>query len=408
MYPRMKRGIDSMRVILHMGDPYPNESPAAKRIRAFYDVLTEHGHHVTVIAPDYRDEKIEVAGTIFCPTIRMKKKTTLMRMMNQLSFAFSSVLYARKAGKADVVLTTSPPVLISMGGWLIAKMKRAKLVYDVRDIWPDVALEMGSFSEGSLFCKIFAFIRDFMLKHSDLVTAVSPGKVEKLKKYAPDADVVFVTNGLDEHFLENEYHPETVEKYGLNSGYNCVYIGNLGWAQGLMQLMHLAERAKGEGLDARFVLFGSGTEEDDLRKYAEDRKLDNVVFAGRLPNAEMFTVLKAAQLSFVSLVNEKLKDSVPTKMFEALGVGCPVLLSAAGDSADILNACKLGIAVQPNRDDDLWNAFMELYSNLDQYLQHRENARNVIMNRYSRQQAAVVLEKHLERLITNGSHNTVR
>lgn len=397
-----------MRIILHMGDPYPNESPAAKRIRAFYDVLTAHGHQVTVMAPDYRTTDAEEKDIVYCPTIEMKKKTTAMRMLNQLSFAFSSVLFSGRAGKADVVLTTSPPVLISMAGWLIAKMKRAKLVYDVRDIWPDVALEMGSFSEESFFCKVFAFIRDFMLKHADLVTAVSPGKVEKLKIYAPGADVEYVTNGLDERFLENEYHSETAEKYGLTNGFNCVYIGNLGWAQGLTQLMQLAKRAKDSKVDARFVLFGSGVEEESLRKYAEDHHLDNVVFAGRVPNAEMFTVLKAAQLSFVSLVNDKLRDSVPTKMFEALGVGCPVLLSAAGDSADILNACKLGIAVKPNRDDDLWNAFMELYSNLDEYLQHRENTRAVIMNHYSRQQAAVVLENHLERLIANGVQNTVR
>ena len=397
-----------MRIILHMGDPYPNESPAAKRIRAFYDVLTAHGHQVTVMAPDYRTTDAEEKDIVYCPTIEMKKKTTAMRMLNQLSFAFSSVLFSGRAGKADVVLTTSPPVLISMAGWLIAKMKRAKLVYDVRDIWPDVALEMGSFSEASFFCKVFAFIRDFMLKHADMVTAVSPGKVDKLKIYAPDADVEYVTNGLDERFLENEYHSETAEKYGLTNGFNCVYIGNLGWAQGLTQLMQLAKRAKDSKVDARFVLFGSGVEEESLRKYAEDHHLDNVVFAGRVPNAEMFTVLKAAQLSFVSLVNDKLRDSVPTKMFEALGVGCPVLLSAAGDSADILNACKLGIAVKPNRDDDLWNAFMELYSNLDEYLQHRENTRAVIMNHYSRQQAAVVLENHLERLIANGVQNTVR
>ena len=397
-----------MRIILHMGDPYPNESPAAKRIRAFYDVLTAHGHQVTVMAPDYRTTDAEEKDIVYCPTIEMKKKTTAMRMLNQLSFAFSSVLFSGRAGKADVVLTTSPPVLISMAGWLIAKLKRAKLVYDVRDIWPDVALEMGSFSEASFFCKVFAFIRDFMLKHADLVTAVSLGKVEKLKIYAPGADVEYVTNGLDERFLENEYHSETAEKYGLTNGFNCVYIGNLGWAQGLTQLMQLAKRAKDNKVDARFVLFGSGVEEESLRKYAEDHHLDNVVFAGRVPNAEMFTVLKAAQLSFVSLVNDKLRDSVPTKMFEALGVGCPVLLSAAGDSADILNACKLGIAVQPNRDDDLWNAFMELYSNLDEYLQHRENTRAVIMNHYSRQKAAVVLENHLERLIANGVQNTVR
>ena len=387
-----------MRVLLHMGDPYPNESPAAKRIRSFYDVLTQHGHQVTVMAPDYREEKVEVAGTIFCPTVRIKKKTTLMRMLNQLSFAFSSVIYCGKVGKVDVVLTTSPPVLISMGGWLIAKIKRAKLVYDVRDIWPDVALEMGSFSEGSVFCKTFAFIRDFMLKHSDLVTAVSPGKVKKLKLYEPDTDVVFVTNGLDEKFLENTYYPETAAKYGLNSGFNCVYVGNLGWAQGLMQLMRLAERSKANGLDARFVLFGSGVEEESLRQYASERNLDNVMFAGRLPNADMFTVLKAAQLSFVSLLNEKLKDSVPTKMFEALGVGCPVLLSAAGDAANVLAECKLGIAVPPNHDDELWNAFMELYSNRDGYLQNRDHAHSVILTRYSRQGAAIILENYLNML----------
>ena len=389
-----------MRVILHMGAPYPDESPAGKRIRAFYDVLTEHGHQVTVMAPDYREDKAESKGTIFCPTIRMKKKTTLMRMLNQLSFAFSSVLFSGKAGKADVVLTTSPPILISMAGWLIAKIKRAKLVYDVRDIWPDVALDMGSFSEGSIFCKVFGFIRDFMLKHSDLVTAVSSGKVKKLKMYEPAADVVYVTNGLDERFLENTYHPETAEKYGLTSGFNCVYIGNLGWAQGLMQLMHLAERTKANGLSARFVLFGSGVEEEDLRRFAEEHNLDNVVFAGRLPNAEMFTVLTASQLSFVSLVNDKLKDSVPTKLFEALGVGCPVLLSAAGDSVSILKECKLGIAVQPNHEDDLWNAFMEMYSDCEKYLQHKDHARHIIMEHYSRQRAAVTLESYLDRLVS--------
>ena len=71
--------------------------------------------------------------------------------------------------------------------------------------------------------------------------------------------------------------------------------------------------------------------------------MDKVFFPGRLPNVDMYTILKHSQMSFVSLVNDKLKDSVPTKMFEALGVGCPVLLAAAGDSANILNECGLGM-----------------------------------------------------------------
>ena len=105
-----------------------------------------------------------------------------------------------------------------------------------------------------MYSRIFEFVRNFVLKHSDMIRAVSDGKVEKLRGYVPKARVVNIMNGLDERFLEN-------------------------------------------------------------------------------PNEDMYTILKHSQMSFVPLVNDKLKDSVPTKMFEALGVGCPVLLAAAGDSA---------------------------------------------------------------------------
>lgn len=390
-----------MNILIHMGDSFPNETPAAKRMRAFYDVLEERGHRVVVMAPR-NDSNVPIKyDVVYCPTIKMKKKTTLMRMLNQLSFACSSILLARKCGKTDVVLTTSPPALIGPAGWLIAKIKRAKLVYDVRDIWPDVAWEMGSFGEDSLYSRVFAFVRDFMLKHADLVTAVSPGKVEKLKGYHPKSDVAFVTNGLDEAFLKNELEQTVAEKYGMCNGFNCVYIGNLGWAQGLMQLMGLAEKAKNAGLDARFLLFGSGVEEDVLKEYVSAYNLDNVVFPGRLPNAQMYTVLKSAQMSFVSLVNENLKDSVPTKMFEALGVGCPVLLAAVGDAADILEECKLGIAVKPNDNDALWSAFLKLYYNLDDFLCNKKYAQAIMTQKYSRQRAALVLEQEMLKMISD-------
>lgn len=390
-----------MNLLIHMGDSYPNESPSAKRMRAFSDVMRKNGHYVTVLAPDIGSEAKKKDNILYCPTIELKKKTTLMRMLNQLSFAFTSFFVSMKAGKADVVLTTSPPALIGISGWMIAKTKRAKLIYDVRDIWPDVAWEMGSFSKKSIYSRVFAFMRNFMLKHADLVTTVSPGKVQKLKDYHPKSDVVLVTNGLDEAFLKNEFIPDIVEKYGMNRGFNCVYIGNLGWAQGLMQLMKLAEKAKDSALDARFILFGSGVEEEKLKEYVSDRKLDNVLFPGRLPNSHMYTVLNSAQLSFVSLVNENLKDSVPTKMFESLGVGCPVLLAAVGDAADVLEESKLGVAVRPNDDDALWSAFVKFYNGSDNYMQYKEHAQNIIIGKYSRQRAALVLEQKLQELLGN-------
>lgn len=388
-----------MNILIHMGDSYPDEGPAAKRMRSFSDVLAEKGHRVTVLAPRADTGDTAVPGVLYCPSIKMRKKTSLMRMLNQLSLAVSSFFVAFKAGKADVVITTSPPPLISISGWLIAKCKGAKLAYDIRDIWPDVAWEMGSFTPESLYSRVFAFIRNFMLKHADLVTAVSPGKVQKLQGYEPAAKVVWITNGLDEAFLKNQQMAEVVEKYQLQTGFNCVYIGNLGWAQGLMQLMQLAQRAKDENMDVRFLLFGRGVEEESLRRHAQEHDLSNVVFAGRLPNTQIYTVLKNAQMSFVSLVNANLKDSVPTKMFEALGVGCPVLLSAVGDAQQILDECGLGEAVSPNDSDSLWKAFQSMYKNLPDYVEKRQQAQNVILEKYSRQRAAELLEKELNDLI---------
>lgn len=383
-----------MRILIHMGDSYPTEGPNAKRMRTFYDSFKEKGHEVKVLAPSYERNPKSYPDVYYCKTPPLTNKSSINRLMNQIGFGFGSFFKSFRVGKIDVVISTSPPALINPFGWLIAKFKRAKLVYDVRDIWPDVAWEMGSFDRQSLYSRVFEFVRNFMLKHSDLVTAVSDGKVQKLKGYVPKAKVVNITNGLDEKFLENPEKPELIEQYHLER-FTCVYIGNLGLAQGLMQLMEVAKRAKAEGYNAQFLLFGSGVEEQLLKKYADENQLDNVIFPGRLPNVDMYTILKHSSMSFVSLVNDRLKDSVPTKMFEALGVGCPVLLAAVGDSANILNECKLGIAVRPNDKDALWDAFSDMYQNMPEILRNRELAMKVIRTKYSRQKAAEKMEEVL-------------
>lgn len=388
-----------MRIIIHMGDSYPNEGPAAKRMSVFAKTLTEFGHTVIVLVPHNDIEKRKIKNVYRCPTVHLKNKSLFRRMANQIFFGITSFFISLFVGKADVVLTTSPPALIGISGWLIAKFKRAKLVYDVRDIWPDVAWEMNKLSKNEFMSKVFEWVRDFMLKKADLVTTVSLGKVIKLKEYSPESTVSYITNGLDEEFLNNIIQEDITEKFSLKDKFSCVYIGNLGWAQGLRQLLLIAERAKLEKIPAKFYLFGSGVEKELLVDFAREHNLDNVVFAGKVPNNSIYTILKKADMSFVSLVNENLKDSVPTKLFEALGVGCPVLLASVGDSADILNECGLGIAVNPNDADGLWNAFIEIYNNYDYYTKNREIAKELMLSKYSRQKAAEALEEELINII---------
>lgn len=391
--------MEERHILFHMGDPYDNNNPCTKRIRVFYEKLRQEGYKVTILAPECDDKNIDGLDVICCRTVKMKKKTSMYRFLYSFVFAVNSFRKSMTVGKVHIVLTTSPPPLINMAGWLIAKVKGAKLIYDVRDIWPDVAWEIGSFDRSSIYSRIFEFIRNFMLRHADLVTAVSAGKVKKLQEYVPDANVVEIPNGLDVAFLNNSEDESVVEQFHMNEKFNCVYIGNLGLAQGLEQILHIAEKAKKRMQGVQFLLFGKGVEEEVLKRYVREHELDNVIFAGCLPNQKIYTVLKHAHISFVSLVNKNLKDSVPTKMYEALGVGCPVLLAAIGDAVDVLHDCRLGMAVPPEQEDELWNAFQEMYQDYHKIAVNKEYASEMIQTKYSRQKASEELEKQLRLLL---------
>lgn len=377
-----------------MGDPYLIDNPCTKRVRAFKEALRQRGFEVVIMAPAIKGIEKDAEVT-YCFTVPLRKKNVFYRLANGLSFAVSSVCSLRKAGKIDIVLTTAPPALISMAGWVMAKIKHARLVYDVRDIWPDVALEMGEFAENSIYYKVFRFIRDFMLRHADLVTAVSDGKVRRLKEYAPQKRIVKIPNGFDVRFLENQLNEELYQKIKGNGRFTCVYTGNLGLAQGLKQLLDIAQRAKEKGLDADFLLYGSGAEEQELRAYVRAHQLDHVFFGGRLSNQDIYTVLKAADISFVPLVNGNLKDSIPTKIYEALGTGCPVLLAAEGDAASVLKESELGIAVCPGRPEELWDAYLQLYRNRGQMERLKSYAVKLMEGKFSIQSSARLLAEEL-------------
>lgn len=385
------------RILIHMGDPYLIDNPCTKRVRAFKEVMKQRGFEVVVLAPAIKGIEKNPEVT-YCFTVPLKKKNVFYRLANGMSFAISSVFALRKTGKIDIVLTTTPPALISMSGWVMAKIKRARLVYDVRDIWPDVALEMHEFTEDSVYYKIFRYIRDFMLQHADLITAVSDGKVRKLKEYAPQKRIIKIPNGFDTHFLQNQLNMDLYHKISDRETFTCVYTGNLGLAQGLRQLLYIARRAEKEGLNADFWLYGRGAEEQELRAYVREHKLKHVFFGGSLSNQDIYTVLKAADISFVPLVNENLKDSIPTKIYEALGIGCPVLLAAQGDAVTVLKDSELGIAVPPNQMDELWNAYLQLYRNKGKMEHLKSYAAKLMQEEYSIQCSAQMLAEELQRM----------
>lgn len=401
-----------MRILIHTDEYYPTAQACSYRMRTMADAFIDKGNEVVVIASSTNkgNGKIEPRREriLYSPAIRMKKKTTVMRMLNNLSFGITSIFTAIKAGKIDVVITTSPPPLVSIPGWVIAKCKHAKLVYDVRDIWPDVALEMGSFTEDSIFCKVFKSITRFMYKHSDWVTTVSPGKVQKIRRHVVSVGgkkggkahvdkVKLVGNGFDESVEKNVIDDALIAQYQLDTKFTCVYVGNIGLAQGLGALLDMAEQSKHK--EVQFLLFGKGAEKDMLEQQAKKRGLDNVYFCGILLHEKVFTLLSYAKMSFIPLKNSNMKDSIPTKVYESIGIGCPVLLVAEGDSCDIVNESELGKCVSPDHTEELAGVLDDMVENYSKYSEHRADARKLMHEKYSRQQIAIDFEKSLHDLL---------
>jgi glycosyltransferase involved in cell wall biosynthesis len=255
---------------------------------------------------------------------------------------------------------------------------------------------MGSFGEGSLFCRVFRWITDFMYRKADLITTVSPGKVKSLgEKLHGDVrhKVMLVSNGYD---LRNdrEVRDETaVERFGLKERFTCVYIGNVGLAQGLESLLEIAANTKYG--DIQFLIFGGGAEKEILEAKAKERGLEQVRFCGKLPHEQVASVLTQAKISYIPLKSAKMKDSVPTKLYESLAMGCPVLLAAVGDAADILAETGLGLSVSPDHMEEIVAKFDEMVAGYESFLGHRDGAMELIRQKHSRQSAVLELEKEL-------------
>ena len=390
-----------MRILLHCDEYSPHWGPCTVRLKVFSRVFRQAGDQVIVLA-----STTNLSGgaegddnAIYCRTPAMKKKTALSRLANNLGFALSSWISSRKAGKADVVLTTSPPVLASLAGYAIARSKRARFVYDVRDVWPDVAVEMGSFTAGSMYYKVFKAITDFMLRHADAVTTVSPGKLKKLRQKLPEAEwgkLWLVENGLDEAFLQQPEDPGAVECYGLDRRRTCVYIGNIGLAQGLEHFVRLAETADRESY--QFILFGDGAERARLEAMAREKGLDHVLFAGAVGSDTVLTVLRHAFMTYIPLVSSDLKDSIPTKTYEAMGAGCPILMAAEGDAPALLAETGFGMSLSPAEIEKLPDVFRQFCENYETILSRREETIHIALERHSRQRIALELEHRLRSL----------
>jgi glycosyltransferase involved in cell wall biosynthesis len=268
------------------------------------------------------------------------------KTIGHLSFMVSSVLLGwRASGPADVVLVSSPTFFAIGAGWLLARLKRARLVVEIRDLWPAIFTELGVLTNR----RIIGLLERLELAAyaaADTVIVVSDGfRANLVGRGVPAAKVHTIRNGVS----LGEFDPAAPADPGLRSALGAgpgdclvLYAGTHGISQDLTSVADAAAQLVGEPI--RFAFVGEGSDKQRLRDRVAELGLDNVALLPGVPHEQVPALLAAADVCLVPLRDLPLFSSfIPSKMFECLAAGKPVVGAVAGEAAQILREAGAGV-----------------------------------------------------------------
>jgi glycosyltransferase involved in cell wall biosynthesis len=395
----------------------PEGGPASARIQGLARNLVRLGHMVTVLTgfPNYpqghlvkpykvrliQKECLDGISVIRSFMAVLRSRGPVSRLLNYLSFTLSAIaagVLSRE--RFDVVIASSPPLFLGFSGYVISRAKGCPLVFDVRDIWPDIAVAVGEVEPGSTIYRLLRWLEDFTYRKSDLITVVTQEKARILiKKGVEEAKIRVVSNGIDDEFLDTPIDRDLRRRLGLEGCFLVLYAGLLGKAQGMDDVLEAAAILQNRAAAVRFVIVGDGVEKQRLTTKADGLTLRNVLFLPYISKSEVRSYLSMADLLVVPLKNSDLRDSVPSKLYECMSVGVPVLLSADGESRDVLALADAGVAVSPGEPAAMGQIVLDLAGDPELRRRLGANGLNYVLRNCLRSKVAVDLQKALEQVV---------
>lgn len=399
----------------------PETGGPQNRLASLVEGLSREGHDVTVLTakPSYPqgvvfdgyedgwfvDSVYDGVPVIHSWVLPDENKTTLRRILFYVSFVATSVLASfRTGGRADVVLASSPPLTVGVAGWIISRLEGARYVFDVRDLWPDVAEAMGELS-GGWMTRMARAVEKSIYRRADGITAVTDGFCRDIQRRAgDDTPVERVTNGTDpEVFRVDAPMRELRDELDLPGGFLATYAGNIGLAQGLPHLLDAAEILRERGDDVTLLLVGDGPLRDRLQHEASERDLGGVLaFRNRVPLETAARYMAASDALLVPLEDRPIFGKfIPSKLFDAMAAGRPVLLSVDGEAREIMEEAGAGLYYPAEDAAGLITAIEELRAS-DRREEMGRQGRSYVVEHFTRDEQARKMAEFLDR-ITRGA-----
>lgn len=330
-------------------------------------------------------------------------KSIVKRLWNYFSFVVSSYRVGKKKfnDKFDFVLCESPPLFLGMSAFRIAKSLKAKLIFNVSDLWPESAEKLGLVTN-KFFLHLAYRLERKLYEKAHLVTGQTQGIVKSINERFPSVKTYWLPNGVDLNYFNPE---KTVSsnlrvQYGFNEqDIVLLYAGILGHAQGLEVILKAADKLR-EEKQVKFLIVGSGPLKNDLLDLKRDLNLDNVIFIDVFPKKDMPSLIKDVDIALVPLKKLDLfKGAIPSKIFENCAMKKMLLLGVEGEAKELfIDKGKAGAFFEPENELSLVNEIKKIINFPNNISVYGESGRAFVNEFFNRDLIAKDFFKELEKL----------
>ena len=385
--------------ILFLTDNFPPESNApANRTFEHARQWVASGHRVTIItcAPNFPEgqlfegyknrwfqtEQMDGITVIRVWSFMTRNAGFVLRLLDFFSFMVSGFLGGLRVRDADIIIGTSPQFFTVCAAYCLAKVKQRPFVFEMRDIWPE-SLQAVGMSNAGLSVRLAAPLADYLYRRADHLIVVT----HSFKAYLQDRGVsgervTVIPNGVDpDMFFPIPADISLQQELQLEDKFVVGYLGTHGLAHGLESVVEAARLAgQTDDLTAvHFITVGAGAQFDRIKEIASD--LDNFTMIGQVSRADILRYWSLLDASLIHLKASPLFESViPSKMFEAMAMGVPLLHGVGGESADIVRTSRSGICFAAEQPEALLSAIRQISTDKDAYQQMKTSCLSSAQN----------------------------
>jgi glycosyltransferase involved in cell wall biosynthesis len=391
------------------------ETGLAGRHYYFAEELAKQGHNVKVIAgsfshimrtPKVVKDNFEIEQRngfdfVWVKTSDYKSSNSKRRILNWFSFAYKLLKLPKLLDeKPDVILYSSAPLVGFLSAKYLSQKLNAKLIFEVRDIWPLSVVQIGGYSESHPFIRLLQWIEDKAYASSDLVISNLKNSVDHMMSRGLDSNKFrWVPNGvsISEVSADAPLSDEIVKQLPKDK-FIIGYTGAFGNANALDYLLESAKQLK-EYNDIAFVLVGKGKEKDALKGFARENNLSNVHFVDAIPKQQVQAMLNNFDVCYIGLTSDPLfKFGVsPNKLFDYLYSGRPVLYAIDSGGYKPVKEANAGVEVKPENVNEITSAILKLNGMpKDELVAMGRNGKELVIQSYSYEK----LSNQLNELIT--------